>query len=60
VKAYDWSETDKEYILEMEYVNKPDYFKEKIDENLRPVKNETKMMSYMEDILNGLDYLHKS
>ena len=31
VKAYEYGETDSEYILVMEYMNRADYFKEKID-----------------------------
>ena len=31
VKGYDWSENEKEYVLVMEYMNKPNYFREKID-----------------------------
>jgi len=45
--------------MEMEFMNKAEYFKEKIDVNLNPIKNELKMKSYMADILEGLNYLHK-
>lgn len=31
VKGIEWSENDDEYILVMEYSNRADYFKEKID-----------------------------
>jgi len=55
VKAYEWSEDDSEYIMLMEYMNKPDYFREKIDVNLNPIKSEEKMKSYMSNVLEGLD-----
>jgi len=58
VKAYEWSENDSEYIMLMEYMNKPDYFREKIDVNLNPIKSEEKMKSYMSNVLEGLDYVH--
>lgn len=32
VKAYEWSENEKEYIMVMEHMNKADYFEEKIDQ----------------------------
>ena len=59
----------------MEYMNEPDYFREKIDvvsiimlvnfsdilfQNLNPIKNEEKIKSYFNDVLEGLDYVHSS
>jgi serine/threonine protein kinase len=58
VKAYEWSENEKEYVLVMEHMNKPDYFREKLDVNLNPIKSEIKMKSYVNDALEGLVYLH--
>jgi len=58
VKGLEWSENEKEYILVMECTNHPDYFKEKIDVNLTPIKNEVKLKSFANDILEGLTYLH--
>lgn len=58
VKAYEWCEDEKEYSLILEYVDKATYFKEKIETNLSPIKNEAKMKSYVTDILEGLAYLH--
>ena len=31
VKGYEWCENDDEYMMEMEFMNKAEYFKEKID-----------------------------
>jgi len=58
VKAYEWFEDDKEFSLILEYIDKATYFKEKIETNLSPIKNEAKMKSYVNDILEGLVYLH--
>jgi len=58
VKGIEWSENDDEYILIMEYMNKAEYFEDKIVRDLCPVKNENKMKSYMSDVLEGLGYLH--
>mmetsp|Transcript_10320 Transcript_10320/g.8874 ORF Transcript_10320/g.8874 Transcript_10320/m.8874 type:complete len:134 (+) Transcript_10320:435-836(+) len=44
--------------MTMEPMNKADYFHEKIEVNLSPIKNELKMKSYMSDIIEGLIYLH--
>jgi len=58
VKAYEWFEDSKEFCLILEYIDKATYFKEKIETNLSPIKNEAKMKSYVSDILEGLIYLH--
>jgi len=60
VKGLEWSESDSEYMMVMEYMNKATYFQEKIDVNLTAVKNETKMKSYIADALEGLVYLHSN
>lgn len=31
VKGLEWSENDQEYVILMEYMNQPNYFREKID-----------------------------
>jgi len=59
VKGYEWTENDSEYILVMEWMNDADYFKEKIETNLNPIKHEEKIKSYMNDILEALAYLHE-
>jgi len=58
VKGLEWAENSREYILIMEYMNNAEYFKEKIDQNLSPVKSEEKLKSYASDILECLAYLH--
>jgi len=58
VKAVEWGEDDDAYSLVLEYIDNPTYFKEKIEDNLNPVKNELKLKSYMHDVLQGLAYLH--
>jgi len=58
VKGFEWCEEETEYIMTMEFMNKGDYFEEKIDRNLCHVKHENKMKSYMNDALEGLLYLH--
>lgn len=32
VKAYEWCEDESQYALVMEYLNQPNYFKDKIDQ----------------------------
>ncbi len=32
VKALEWNETEKEYLMTMEYINNPDYLTRRIDE----------------------------
>ncbi|KAM3141244.1 hypothetical protein pb186bvf_006629 [Paramecium bursaria] len=59
VQLYDCFQTDKEYTLILEYMNQANYFKEKIDENLKPISNEEKLKTYLLDILEGLNYTHK-
>jgi serine/threonine protein kinase len=59
VKGQEWTENDSEYILVMEYMNDADYFKEKIETTLNPIKHEEKIKSYMNDILEALAYLHE-
>jgi len=58
VKAFEWGEDDETFSLVLEYIDRPTYFKEKIEENLNPIKNELKLKSYMNDILEALVYLH--
>jgi serine/threonine protein kinase len=58
VKALEWNENKEEYIIVLEYVDRPTYFKEKIERRLTPIKNEAKLKSYMNDLLEGLTYLH--
>lgn len=58
VELYDYSENEDEIILLMEFVNHADYFEEKIEQRLTPVKNEEKLQSYALDILEALDYIH--
>jgi serine/threonine protein kinase len=58
VRGLEWSENSTEYLMVMEYMNKAEYFNEKIDVNLCPVKSELKMKSYISDTLEGLSYLH--
>jgi len=58
VKGLEWAENNREYILIMEYMNDAEYFKEKVDTNLAAIKNEEKIKSYMNDILESLVYLH--
>lgn len=47
-------------------MNNANYFRDKIDmvlpiliKDLKIISTETKMKSYMSDVLEGLDYLHK-
>lgn len=56
VKGYEYSENDNEYIGVLEYVNKPEYLKEKIDDDLSQIKSEIKIKSFMYDLFEGIDY----
>jgi len=58
VKGLERADNSREYILIMEYMNDAEYFKEKIDTRLSPIKNEEKIKSYANDILESLVYLH--
>jgi len=57
-KGLEWTEDDTEYSIVLEYIDQPNYFHEKIDTNLSPVKNEDKLRSYIRDVLEALVYLH--
>lgn len=58
VKALEWGENKDEYLLVLECISCPTYFKDKVDTNTRPIKNEDKLKLYMSDTLNALVYLH--
>jgi len=42
----------------MEYCDKANYFSDKIIDRLTPIGNKGKLLTYAEDILEGLDYTH--
>lgn len=70
VKLYEYTETQEDYILFLEYCNKADYLANKIlevrnqiviYENRQchtPVNNNIKLQAYVADILEGLRYIH--
>ena len=68
VKLYEYTETDEDFRIFMEYMNMPDYLSEKIEEvlckvlanrqRLRPVKNQVKLIRYLQEIAEGLSYIH--
>lgn len=60
VKAYEQMETTKEFVLVLEHMNEPEYFRNKLEVLHKPIKNETKIKFYTESILKGLDYLHSN
>lgn len=59
VKLYDHGETDNEFQMYMEYCDKADSLTDKIRERLTPVGNNQKLLSYAEDILQGLKHVHQ-
>ena len=59
VKGYEYAESDNEHIIVMEYVNKAEYLKEKIDDDLNQIKNEVKLKSFMADLFEAVAYLHE-
>ncbi|CAK60167.1 unnamed protein product (macronuclear) [Paramecium tetraurelia] len=56
VELYDCFQNEEEYTLILEYMNNANYFRDKIE---TIISTEAKMKSYMSDVLEGLDYLHK-
>jgi len=58
VKLLEYTETKDEYVLYLEYCDKADYFSEKILERHTPIKNNNKLVSYAQDALEGLQYIH--
>ena len=49
--------TNRLYLV-YEYLNRADYFRKRIYDELRIIKNELKLKCYMIDLLEGLKYLH--
>jgi len=43
VELYDYTENDEEIALLMEYCNDPNYFPDKIEDRLTPIKNNEKL-----------------
>jgi serine/threonine protein kinase len=58
VEGYEYGENENEFVGVLEYVNRPEYLKERIDEDLNQIAKETKLKSFMADLLEGIDYLH--
>ena len=68
VELFDCFQNEEEYTLILEYMNNANYFRDKIEtvinclhiiKELKIISTEAKMKSYMSDVLEGLDYLHK-
>jgi len=51
VELFDYTENDQEIVLLMEYCNDANYFEDKIEGRLTPIKNNEKLQSYSIDIL---------
>jgi len=58
VKLFDYTETQDNYVLFMEYCDKANYLADKILERHTPVSNNNSLLSYATDILEGLKYVH--
>lgn len=69
VELYDYTESESEFVLLMEYCNDANYFQDKIEDvrqliyvliikRLTPIMNQGKLQSFAFDILNGLDFIH--
>ncbi|CAD8092380.1 unnamed protein product [Paramecium primaurelia] len=58
VALFDCFQNEEEYTLILEYMNNANYFRDKIETELKIISTEAKMKSYMSDVLQGLDYLH--
>ncbi|CAK92829.1 unnamed protein product (macronuclear) [Paramecium tetraurelia] len=58
VELFDCFQSEEEYTLILEYMNNANYFRDKIETELKIISTEAKMKSYMSDVLLGLDYLH--
>ncbi len=70
VKLYEYTETDEEIRIFMEYMNLSDYLEEKVHDvsasphahrqRLRPVKNQAKLTRYAREIVEALAHIHAS
>ena len=58
IELFEYTEKDDSLILYMELSNDPTYFEVKIGERLRQIQNETKMKSFVTDMLEALNYCH--
>jgi len=59
VKLHEYTENEDEFVMFMEYANDANYFDTKICEEHTPITNQGKLQQYAQDILEGLDHVHK-
>ena len=59
-KGFKYYEHEEHFILVQDFINKADYINNKIEQTHTPIKNELKLKSYVYDILEGLEYIHKN
>ena len=58
MRCYAFGENDKNIFALLEYVNKPHYLTDIIDDDMQSIESENELKAYMVDILEGLVYLH--
>mmetsp|Transcript_48139 Transcript_48139/g.35329 ORF Transcript_48139/g.35329 Transcript_48139/m.35329 type:complete len:81 (+) Transcript_48139:279-521(+) len=58
VELYNYTETPDSYVMFMEFCDRGSYFSDKILERHTPIKNNEKLKSYTEDLLEGLKFVH--
>lgn len=58
VKLHEYTESEDQFVLFMEYCNDAAYFDDKIVERLTPITNQDKLQAYALDTLEGLQYIH--
>ena len=55
---YEYTESEDELVMFMEYCNDADYFDNKIVQRLTPIRNQIKLKAYVNDTLEALKYIH--
>ena len=59
VKLFNYCETESDFHLYLEYCDKSSYLANKILDEHTPIGKKDKLISYIQDILEGLSYIHR-
>lgn len=58
IKLHNYTETETEYVLIMEYANKGTYLQDLIYDNHTPVEDNQELQIYALDLFQGLQHIH--